>query len=296
VNEPLVSVVVTNYNYGRFLARAVGGVLAQSYPRVEIVAVDDGSTDDSLDVLRGYGARIRVIRQENSGVSAARNRGVRESRGELVAFLDSDDVWLEDKLARQVPLFDRESVGLVYCGLRFVDEEERSLGTTTATLRGRVLEELALLRVSGVQGGGSTAVVRRSVLDEVGGFDQALSTSADWDMWRRISCKHEIEAVSEPLVLYRQHHRGMHRNLDVFERDMLHAFDSMFRDPAARAVHPLRNRCYGNLYWMLAGCRFHAKSPVKSVMFLTQALAAWPPSLGRLLTAPIRRLQSRELR
>jgi glycosyltransferase involved in cell wall biosynthesis len=287
--RPLASVVIANYNYGPFLAQAVDSVLAQTYPHVELVVVDDGSTDESHQVLDRYGARVKVVRQENRGVSAARNRGLRESGGELVSFLDSDDAWLPDKLARQVPLFDRPSVGMVYCQLRLVDERGGTLGTMPPGLSGSVLEDLALLRGPGVPAAGSSAMVRRAVLDEVGGFDESLSTSADWDLWRRIACRYEIDLVREPLVLYRQHDRAMHRDVRVFERDMLRAFESMFRDPSAASIHPLRNRCYGNLHWMLAGSHLYAGNPLKCAAHLGRALLAWPPSLGKMLGVPLRR-------
>ena len=285
----LVSVLVASYNHGRFLRSAIDSCLQQTHPDTEVVVVDDGSTDESLRVLDRYGPRLKVVRQENRGVSAARNRGVKESRGELVSFLDSDDAWLPDKIARQVTLFDRPSVGMVYCQLRLVDEKGGSLGTMPPGLSGRVLEELALLRGPGVPAAGSSAMVRRAVLDEVGGFDESLSTSADWDLWRRIACRHEIELVPEPLVLYRQHDRAMHRNVEVFERDMLRAFESMFRDPAAASIHALRKRCYGNLHWMLAGSHLYAGNPLKCAAHLGRALLAWPPSLGRVLGIPLRR-------
>jgi glycosyltransferase involved in cell wall biosynthesis len=293
MSAPLVSVVVVNYNYGRFLPQAIDSVLAQSYPEIELLVVDDGSTDDSLDVVRAYGPRVRLIRQANGGVSAARNHGIRQSRGALVAFLDADDVWTTEKIAKQVARFERKTVGMAACGLGLIDASGRSLGVMPVEPGAPGLEDLALLRAPGVPGAGSSGVVRRSVLDEVGGFDEALSTSADWDLCRRIACRWEIEVVAEPLVLYRQHGSAMHRKVDVQERDMLRAFDSMFRDPAARAIHPLRNRCYGNLYWMLAGSYFHAGSPAKGLKYLFRALAAWPPSAGRLLQAPLRRVAQR---
>lgn len=285
-----MSVVIVNHNYGRFLGEAIASVLDQTSPAFEVIVVDDGSTDESHEVVRSFGSRIRAIRQENRGVSAARNRGIGESRGELVAFLDADDWWLPEKLARQVEWFRRESVGMVYSGLRYVDVCGKVLSTTTSGQRGRVLEDLALLRAPGVPASGSSAVVRRSVLERVGGFDEELSTSADWDMWRRVACHYEIEIVPEPLTVYRQHGSSMHLRVEILERDMLRAFSSMFEDPAALAVHPLRHRCYANLYLMIAGSYFHARSPLKGVEYVARGLARWPPSIGRILWRPLRHL------
>jgi glycosyltransferase involved in cell wall biosynthesis len=284
-----VSAVLSNYNSGRFLSEAIESVLSQSYPEVELLVVDDGSTDDSLAVLDRYQDRISSVRQPNRGVAAARNRGIAESRGELVAFLDADDVWLPEKLALQVDLLERSpGVGMVCCELRLVDSSGRSLGTTESDLTGSVLEELALLRGAGVPGAGSTALIRRDVLDRVGLFDEQLSTSADWDLCRRIACHSRIGIVREALVLYRQHDGSMHRKVDVFERDVLRCFGKMFSDPAAGAVHPLRRRCYGNLHYTLAGSHLHAGNLGKCLLHLARSLLFRPAGIGRILSAPLR--------
>jgi len=106
-STPLVSVIIPAYNATAFLGETLDSVLAQTYPNLEIIVVDDGSTDDTPDLLGSYGDRIRVLRQANSGQATARNHGAREAHGELLAFLDSDDLWDPDKIARQVELLDR---------------------------------------------------------------------------------------------------------------------------------------------------------------------------------------------
>jgi glycosyltransferase involved in cell wall biosynthesis len=293
MTPPLISVIIPNYNYGRYLAQAIDSVLEQTYPHVEVIVVDDGSTDDSLNVLQSYGERIRWTQQRNQGVSAARNRGIAESRGTLVAFLDADDVWLPTKLARQAALFNNPAVGLVYCGLQYISSEGEPLGVDLSGRRGRVLKEMALLRGAAVLAGGSSALVRRECFDRVGLFDTQLSTSADWDMWRRIACHYEIDAVREPLLLYRQHGSAMHRNVDLFERDVLRAFANMFADPAAAEVHPLRRRCYGNLYLTLAGSYLHARRWGKCLHYAARGILAYPPALTYLASFPLRRVQRR---
>lgn len=290
MSPPRVSVVIVNYNYGRFLPAAVESVLAQSYADYEVLVVDDGSTDDSRSILEKYETRIRPIFQPNRGVSAARNRGIAESTAPVVAFLDSDDMWHPQKLARQIERLDDASVGMVYTGLRYVDADGTTLGTIVDGSSGRVLEDMALLRSPGIPASGSSALVRRSVLDDVGHFDELLSTSADWDMWRRIACHTSIDLVAEPLVLYRQHPGAMHTNAETLERDMLRAFAAMFADPAARAVHPLEKRCYGKLYLTLAGSHWRAGNVKKSLGWTASALRAWPPGISYVATTPLRYL------
>ncbi|MBI3402913.1 MAG: glycosyltransferase [Acidobacteria bacterium] len=293
---PLVSVVVPNHNCERFLAAALDSVLGQSYTNREIIVVDDGSTDESLEILKRYvdragPARLQVVTQANQGVSAARNAGIARSRGELVAFLDADDLWHPDKLAKQVPLFANPAVGLVYCAVEYVDERLRPLGTNFTGRRGRVLREIAMLRGTVVLAGGSTAVVRRECFDKAGRFDPEMSTAADWDMWRRIACYWEVDVVREPLMQYRMRPASMHRNVKVFEHDMLHGFAQMFADPAAGEVQPLRRRAYANLYLMLSGSHLEAGNTGQAIAYAFRSIAASPASLAYIAALPWRRLR-----
>jgi glycosyltransferase involved in cell wall biosynthesis len=115
--EPLVSVVIAAYNGAQYLPEAIDSALAQTYPKVEVIVVDDGSTDSTAEVVGAYGARVRYLYQQNAGTAAARNTGIQSAQGELIALLDQDDRWLPEKLARQVPLFfDEPRVGLVHSG------------------------------------------------------------------------------------------------------------------------------------------------------------------------------------
>ena len=122
---PKVSVVIPTYQHAHFVAQAISSVLSQTYCDLEVIVVDDGSTDDTQEIVAGFGEQIRVVQHEkNSGLSAARNTGIQLSRGEYVAFLDADDIWLPEKLEKQIPLFERdESVGLVSSDMFFLDED-----------------------------------------------------------------------------------------------------------------------------------------------------------------------------
>ena len=132
MQKGLVSVVIPNYNYARFLPEAIDSVLAQTYGQIEIIVVDDGSTDDSREILDGYGDRVTVIFQQNAGVSAARNNGVSRSRGEYLAFLDADDAWLPAKIERQIAAFrGDEEIGLVHVGMVEIDGSGNSLSERT---------------------------------------------------------------------------------------------------------------------------------------------------------------------
>ncbi len=295
-----VSVVVPNYNYGQFVTQAVESAFAQTYPVTDVIVIDDGSKDNSLEILTGlrkkFGERLRIVEQKNQGVSRARNRGVELSESELVAFVDADDFWSPDKIEKQVERFKSPKVGVVYCGVRYVDKENQQLGIDLSGMSGNVLREHALFRGTTVLAGGSTAIVRRACFDRVGGFAPELSTSADWDLWRRISCFWEVAQVAEPLVSYRLHSTAMHRNLDVYEHDMLLAFEHMFADPAASMIHPLKDQSYFNLYMTLAASNLHARRIKKTAEFARKGARLFPAqaflyALGYPVRIARRRLQ-----
>jgi len=199
----LVSVIVPSYNMAEFLPDAVESALAQSYANLEVLIVDDGSTDHTPEVVRRWqgDSRVHVHRQANGGLSHARNQGIAHTRGALIALLDADDVWEPGKLARQVALFqDRPEVGVVYSGYRRMDRDGRPLPTALPRMhRGWVSG--ALLIENFVPA--SSAVVRRECFQRCGEFDVALKTGEDYDMWLRLSPHYRFDFVSEPTIGYR---------------------------------------------------------------------------------------------
>lgn len=180
-----VSVIIPTYNYARYLGEAIDSALGQTLAPLEVIVVDDGSTDDTPELLAAYGDRIRVLRQKNAGVAVARNSGIAAARGEYVAFLDADDTWLPRKLELQMPLFTG-SVGLVHCGLEF--------GTAIQLPRvdGDVANALLLLEPDVIHGPGSTVVVPKHVAEEAGGFDPSLPASEDWDFIYGVARRYRV--------------------------------------------------------------------------------------------------------
>lgn len=202
VPRPTVSVIVPTYNRAHLLPRAIDSALAQTFESFEVLVVDDGSTDGTHELLAGYDdRRVRYLRQpHNQGVSAARNRGLRESRGEFLAFLDSDDEWLPHKLAVQIERL-RESppdVGLVYGAVENHDEHGLR-DVDVPAHRGDVFEDLLTVNVIH---GTSSVVLRRHVVATVGFFDEAIPAIEDYDYWLRISRFFRIDFIETPVSRY----------------------------------------------------------------------------------------------
>ena len=208
MSDPLVTVVIPSYNYGHFVTQAVDSALAQTYPRREIVVVDDGSTDDTAQRLSAYGERIRYIRQANQGLHAARNTGIAAARGELIAFLDSDDLWHPRKLELQVRCFrEHPQAGLV-------------AAETAATLAGGwaalpepmnlVAEQVTLAQLLVCSRfGASSVVVRRECLTRLGTFEDGYRGVEDRDLWIRIAAHYPVYHLKWPLWWYREHGTSM---------------------------------------------------------------------------------------
>lgn len=203
---PRVSVIIPAYNAAATLERAVASVLAQTCRPLEVLVVDDGSTDATPQVVARLGDAVRAIRQPNQGVSVARNEALRRARGDLIAFLDADDEWLPAKLENQVDfLAANPAVDLVYTQVYCVDGQGRDRGTRPLE---RGLDTYAHLFFAN-RIPTSTVLVRRTALERAGEFDPALKITQDYDLWLRIAARGAYSGLREPLARYWMHGTGL---------------------------------------------------------------------------------------
>jgi glycosyltransferase involved in cell wall biosynthesis len=239
-----VSVIIPAFNQAQYLGAAIDSVLGQTLAGVEVVVVDDGSTDETPRVLAAYGGnpRVRVVTQSNAGVGAARNAGFEASRGALVSFLDADDLYHPERLARQIGRFDESpDIGFAYCDIVRIDAagavaDDYEVQRARLVLEGDIFESL----LAGGYFPPHTVILRRDVFEKSGGFDPALGGHADFDLWLRLSGDGILAAfLPEKLAYYRVHPASMSRDEAHMRRTRLLALERAVRAHPERAAAAL---------------------------------------------------------
>jgi glycosyltransferase involved in cell wall biosynthesis len=285
-----VSAVIPVHNGAAYVAEAIRSVLSQTRPPIECLVIDDGSTDATAEVVRGFGDEVAYVRHEREGVSAARNRGAGLARGRLIGFLDHDDEWLPDKLQRQVQALQCQAAVLALCAVDVVDENGRTLRIQRLRAREDLLTGMLMFDGTETVSCSSGGLIRREELLRIGGFDPTLSVSADWDLLFRVLLGGSVAYVDEPLVRYRIHETNMSRDIAAMETDMTCAFAKAFSDPRLPAAIRQRDRrAYGALYRMLAGSYAKTRQLRPAIRALATALRHDP---GVALELTQRRLRS----
>jgi len=285
---PEVSVIIPTYNSARYLVEAVDSVLAQTYKDFEILVIDDGSTDETESLMGNYGAAVRYIHQENEGVSAARNRGIDDSLGRYVAFLDADDTWLPNKLERQMSALKAHGEYRVcYSDFIAVTWDLKPLAVKRIDPEGEALADL-LLR-GNVVGSICTVVCERSLFELAGGFDSSLSQCADWDMWVRLACLTDFLYLDERLVTYRKHDANMSGNAALLEHDSVRVLEKGFAIPnLPESIRKRRRAAFARNYMVLAGAYFHARRYREFSRCAARAVVMDFRQINRLMTYPAR--------
>ena len=233
-----VSVVIPCFNHARFLADALDSVTAQTWPDVEAIVVDDGSTDDPSTVMKHY-PEVRLLRQPNRGLSAARNAGWQASHGDIIIFLDADDVLHPGAAAAAVAELAAHPEAMMAFGrLEMMDANGNTIPASLPIVTGRFYEEM--LRRNYIRTP-AMAALRRQVTELVGGFDPSCSPSADYDLWLRVARGHPVVAHAALVARYRQHSANMSRDPRLMLPATLRVLKRQRRfvanQPALRAAH-----------------------------------------------------------
>lgn len=268
---PLVSVVIPAYNAAAFLRETIDSVLAQSYAPVEIVVVDDGSTDGTPQVAASFGDAIHYVRQANRGVSSARNRGLQESTGVYLCFLDADDWLYPEDLERKVELLENNpELALAHALVEVTGPALDPTGEIMRGAEGHVLDDLLELIPPAIPCP-SNVLIRRSVLADVGVFDEELGTSADYDLWLRIAREHPVGRVDHVSVKYRRHEGAMFTDVEAQLQDM----GRIFRKHRARlGSRPAWRTLQWRFYRSVAGEYRRRGRWLAAMMFIVRGLWA----------------------
>lgn len=261
----LVSVIIPCYNAAPYLAETIESALKQSYPQLEVIVVDDGSTDSSSQIIESFShyANFVPLRQPNSGVSAARNMGIQQARGEFIAFLDADDWMYPDNISRKVDMLISTQTDVAYSRVEVCNEKLKPEYIADGADPANFDNEVFYFTPSPIHSP-SSAVVKRSALDQAGFFDTSLSTSADLDIWIRLSFGHRFARVNEPLVKYRLVPGSMNTNIAVQIRDMEYIFSKYGR---YRNLHSKLKRLKKAFYYSIIGNAYYRKNPWQLIKY-----------------------------
>ena len=289
-----VSVVIPAYNRARFLPECLESVLGQTFRDFEILVIDDGSTDNTPEVVAAYCPPVRYVCQENQGMIAAYNKGIELARGEYIAILDSDDVLLEDALRLRVDIMDRyPEVGFSYGQAHIIDEESRMLRLRRRRSKGPFVwqgkEEIGRLLL-GNYIPCSTVMIRRSCFEVVGLFDSTFRQgSEDFDMWLRLAKRYDVAYIDKPLAKFRVHAQTISAGRQVEEVEWAHdlIFQSIFNDAELGHLYRhLRAKAYFHLYCQLACIAIPRGDMRIARNYLIRALKIHPRGIFKSLGLP----------
>ena len=284
-----VSVVVPAYDAEPFIGDCLESILSQTSPVSEILVVDDGSTDRTSEIVSGFGGPVRLIRQENAGVSAARNRGLEEATGPLIAFCDADDLWLPGKLRIQTELLAGEpGASAAFSGVLEVDERLDPSGPIPCP----PLHEITVLDLLWHRTGEippqipSTLLARKEKLDAAGGWDPDLSDAADWDLAVRLRRLGRFVGTCEPLVRYRVHSASMSSKTRLRAADAKRLFEKILAASPPGDLSEIRAAWGGNVV-VLAASLARGEGAASALPWFLTEFARNPWWVGRALISRI---------
>jgi len=311
-----ISIIIPTYNYAQYICEAIESVLNQTYKDFEIIVVDDGSTDNTKEVIKPYLNKIKYIYQQNSGPSSARNRGIKEAKGEYIAFLDADDIWLPQKLELQIKFMEKEKeVGLIFSDMILFNEKGiiknsflkeklffnklsiKPLSSTEKVIYDNVFN--ALLQENFIPT--NTVIVKKECFNKVGFFDETLFSVEDRDMWLRIGLFYDIGFINFPLVLTRFHETNISANQELALKSRLKVMKKFLNYSnlpikSKKIIKQTINKIYFDLGYLYFTCEKFPLSRIYFRRFLKENPFMFKPWIYILLsvlpTSDIRKLKN----
>ncbi|MFT5728812.1 MAG: glycosyltransferase involved in cell wall biosynthesis [Desulforhopalus sp.] len=280
----LVSVIMPVYNGSEYIEDAISSVLTQTHHDIELVIIDDGSTDQTalvVEKIADIDNRVRYIKQKNKGPAAARNKGILESKGFFISFLDADDIWIKNKLEKQLCFLERDENIVVYGGSQYIyntidaPKKPRVVNFKNFSSNEEFLEHLAFSSSSEIAFT-CAVLLKKTLLDEVGYFDETLQNAEDWDVWLRLACKYNFYALQEIVFLRRKHHSSQTSTLMLDkmiqnEITVLNKLEKMQKRPQL----PF-SKIYGLKYNEIAHHLRSRKRHLDAIKFMKKSICVYP--------------------
>ena len=278
----MVSVVIPAYNAESYIGETISSVINQTYGDWELILVDDGSTDNTANIIQEFcnnHSKIHYIHQANAGVSAARNKGISMAKGEYISFLDADDKWKATNLVSRINAFD-DNTDWMFGSISLIDDKSDALNKVVAGNGTDILHSL-LLWNGDVITTPSTITVKKKCLENIS-FDPNLSTAADQDFVFNLAYHYQGKHLNEALVEYRVLDNSMSRDISVMESDHIKVYKKAKKNNFFKSF-AFQQKCFSNLYWTLAGSWWkNGDNKLRGFYFLILALFSNPLSLTRL--------------
>ena len=254
-----ISVIVPVFNGELTIQETINSILNQTFKNIEVIISDDGSTDSTLEIVSNISdSRIKILSYPNAGVSASRNRGIFQAKGEYISFMDADDLWTPDKLELQwQALQDNPQAAVAYSWTDYIGESSQFLKSgrrikANGDVFGRLL-------VTNFLENGSNPLISKEALEKIGGFDESLSASEDFDLWLKLSANYEFVCVEKPQILYRSSINSLSSNLKNMEATSLKVIERAFSYPKAYQFQHLKKQTISEFYKYLTFKAIEAK-------------------------------------
>lgn len=271
-------------------------MLRQTYRSFEIIAVDDGSTDDTIEILDAFGTKIRKYRKENGGPASARNYGIQRARGRFIALLDHDDLWLEDKLMKQAPILSNDpEIGMVFSNALYLKDGsylDRTFFDHVKPHRGKVFKNLFQRNFVP----NLTTLTRKECFEKLGYFDQTgrMLTTDDYDMWLRIAANYQIDYIDEPLAVFRMHEKNFSNDVDLFCGNIINTLtENMSRFPEeSERLGFLKKKRFAELYYKISRNHYNQNDYRTASITIGRSLKFHPGHMKSILLGLLIKIRS----
>jgi len=277
-----VSVIIPAYNKSELTVRTINSVLEQTYQNLEVIVVDDGSTDDTKEKLAGFGKKIKYIYKENGGACSARNLGIQESTGDFIGLLDCDDLYYPEKISKCVDFLNKHNdSSVVFTAAYFIDLDDNIVNASERLIptdQKKLRESLLLSNIFC----NSTIVARRTCFDSVGLYDERVFIPADWDMWIRLSECFKIGYINEKLTGYRITDSYTNGNLELAIKEAIYVIDKTFQRKSSTNFK-LKKHSIANVFSGYGLAFAAARNFSKARKYLAASLLYHPFKLNILL-------------